>query len=403
MSTAPPIQWLDEVPTRELGNNPQPLHVVIRQRLGRVIESRFDDGQRFWSEEELSDKLKVSRVTVRRALDDLSRQGSLSRFRAKGTFVRKSAQSPVIAPVAVPAPSVAAAYPFKSVGVFAAQYNSQFSIDFIDEFSAVAAERGLDFHVYRTHRGDTGTQAVEQLNAPAIDEAIILFANEPSLTREMYCTLSANGYKLITVDVVIPDIPAAYVGTNNDMGIRLALRHLMDLGHSRILFMLSEPEDLIVPQARLSSFNAVAREQRATEMRAVSAGVRLWDDPDQAAYAMMPRVWADEVHRPTAIVCASDAGAAGVLRWCNENRISVPADLSVVGFDDDRSSRYMNPPLTTVAHPKANIARRAVEILAGGEQSHEFLPPTLVIRATTAAPCTQQPREAEVSLSSKGQ
>jgi DNA-binding LacI/PurR family transcriptional regulator len=170
------------------------------------------------------------------------------------------------------------------------------------------------------------------------------------------------------------------------MGIRLGLRHLLDLGHREITFLLSEPEDLIVSQARLAAFQAVSRERRIPEMRVESAGLQLWDDPVAAAYAMMERIWNGANPRPTAIMCASDAGASGVLRWCAEQKVSVPGDLSVVGFDDDRSSQYFNPPLTTIAHPRRKIARRAVAILAGHEQAHEFLPPSLVVRRSTGAP-----------------
>ncbi len=386
MNAAPPINWLDEIPDTAISEATLPLHVVVRNGLDRVISERFDDGQRFWSEAELSDKLKVSRVTVRRALDDLSRQGALTRFRAKGTFVRKAASRVPVAPLASVRPVFTTKLPFASIGVFVAQYSSQFSADFLDEFSDAAKDHEVALHVYRTQRGDTGSQAVGQLTEGADKEAIILFANEPSLTRDMYTELEGAGYKVVTVDVLIPDYPAPYVGTNNDMGIRLGLRHLLDLGHRDITFLACEPEDLIVTQARLSAFLSVSREQRIREMTVASAGLHLWEDPVAAAYGAMDQIWNGPGKRPTAIMCASDAGASGVLRWCAEHKVSVPNDLSLVGFDDDRSSQYFNPPLTTVAHPRRNIARRAVEILAGSEQSHEFLPPTLVVRRSTAAP-----------------
>jgi len=394
MAASPPLTWLDDFPHGELAEGGAPLHEVVRTGLHQVIQQRFDDGQRFWTEEELSEKLQVSRVTVRRALSDLSVEGALCRFRARGTFVRKTAVDTVVPslgtngetplhrtfPLAVPAPLMA--LPFRAMGVFVTQFNSQFTADMLDQFAAAAARAGVEFRVYRTHQGDSGNRALEQLDLPPSEMAVILFANTPGLTRELYCELELAGYRVVTVDVVLSDFPSAYVGTNNEMGIRLAMRHLIELGHEDITFLLSEPDETLVVESRLNTFLSVARERELRGAQVANAHLKHWEDPIAAAYALMPGIW-HGAKRPTAILCASDAGAGAVLRWCAEQKIAVPGEVSVMGFDDGRTSRYLNPPLTTVSHPWERIARRAVEILAGDGLSHEFLPPSLVVRAST--------------------
>ncbi len=378
MLDAPPVQLLDGMNADSFAADAatQPLYELVRSGLSELIDQHFEDGQRFWPENVMSERLNVSRVTLRRALQSLSRDGSLTRFRARGTFVRKAG-------VRKGAP-VRSTTGLKSIGVFVPHFDSQFTSDMLDEFFAAASERNISMNVYRTHKGDVGDRAIKQVVADSSTQAIILFAIDPKLMRDLYIQLESNGYRVITVDVLLPDHPSSHVGTNNDMGVRLGLNHLISLGHKEIVFLLNEPEDATVCQIRLNAFLAGARDHGLTGARVVNAHQHLWDDPILAAYNSMDEVWNGACGHPTAIMCASDAGADGALRWLSEHDISVPGQVSVMGFDDDRTSRYMNPPLTTIAHPRPQIARRAIEILSDNRQSHEFLAPSLVVRKSTA-------------------
>ncbi|MBP0651628.1 substrate-binding domain-containing protein, partial [Mycobacterium tuberculosis] len=66
---------------------------------------------------------------------------------------------------------------------------------------------------------------------------------------------------------------------------------------------------------------------------------------------------------PTAIFCGSDRVAIGCYEELKERGLSIPGDVSVVGFDDDPIVRYLTPPLTTVEVPHAEMGRRAIEHL----------------------------------------
>jgi len=94
---------------------------------------------------------------------------------------------------------------------------------------------------------------------------------------------------------------------------------------------------------------------------------------------------------PTAVFCFSDQMALGVLAACRDLGIGVPNDLSVVGFDDLASSRYLTPPLTTIRQPMREIGARAVHLLLAIiervdvplQQTLDF---SLMVRGSTAAP-----------------
>jgi LacI family transcriptional regulator len=106
------------------------------------------------------------------------------------------------------------------------------------------------------------------------------------------------------------------------------------------------------------------------------------------AMAALPRGRA----RPTAIMCSNDMTAIGVMRQSYDEQISIPRDLSVVGFDDIRMAQFILPPLTTVQMSQAELARLAFQALLSDVQreapaphgTEYVLQTSLVLRQSTA-------------------
>src|SRR5205085_3285051 len=100
----------------------------------------------------------------------------------------------------------------------------------------------------------------------------------------------------------------------------------------------------------------------------------------------------DRKHPPTAIFCFNDEMAMGVIEIAKRHELRVPVDLSVVGFDDIRFARCMDPPLTTIAQPMRAIGEGTVRLLLDileddAEAPRSVtLPHTLTIRSSTAPP-----------------
>ena len=104
--------------------------------------------------------------------------------------------------------------------------------------------------------------------------------------------------------------------------------------------------------------------------------------------------------KPTAILCSNDMTAIGVMRKCYEDGISIPRDLSVVGFDDIRLAQFMLPPLTTVQMSQAELARLAFDALLAEVEREEPLPEgseyvlkTALIERESTAICRECARE----------
>lgn len=164
-------------------------------------------------------------------------------------------------------------------------------------------------------------------------------------------------------------------------GARLAVGALADAGHTRIAH-LAGPADWLEAESRAEGF---AAELAARELPAgpVIAG----DWSAGSGYAAVAAVRAAGV---TAVFAANDQMALGLLGGLHEAGLSVPADISVVGFDDIPDAAYYWPKLTTVRQDFDELARRAVAAVVGGAEpaASDLQPvaPVLISRDSVAAP-----------------
>ncbi|GAA1824347.1 LacI family DNA-binding transcriptional regulator [Agromyces salentinus] len=140
-------------------------------------------------------------------------------------------------------------------------------------------------------------------------------------------------------------------------GARIATRHLVGLGHTRIAH-LAGPSDWLEASSRQHGF-ALELEAHGLAPVAVVGG----DWSARSGYAAGEALMADA---PTAVFAANDQMALGLMRYLREQGAAVPEAVSVVGFDDIPDAEYFWPPLTTVRQDFDELARRAVAALLDG-------------------------------------
>jgi DNA-binding LacI/PurR family transcriptional regulator len=178
------------------------------------------------------------------------------------------------------------------------------------------------------------------------------------------------------------------VSIDDQAGARMAAEHLVGLGHRDFLVISiveAGSSARTVPGDRLAGYRSALSE----------SGIELGDDrveTDTSTVAggaqAFGRAWARGL-RPTAVLAMSDAMAMGVIRAAAERGVGVPADMSVVGFDDVDVSAYINPPLTTIHQPIRRKGEEAVRLLLSAIErrapgrDHLRLETHLVIRAST--------------------
>ena len=187
-------------------------------------------------------------------------------------------------------------------------------------------------------------------------DGMILIA--PALSAEVAEQLPHHT-PLVTInsDGVIPY--AHNLDVDNEDGAYKAVKHLLNLGHRRILH-ISGGSDIAGSIRRTEGYARAHRE----------FGVPI--DPTHIVHGTysefagrrMMTDWLARGHTlPTAIFCASDAIATGAMSVLAANGISIPQDISVIGFDDTLIARTTSPPLTTVRQPFREMGRRSVVLV----------------------------------------
>jgi LacI family transcriptional regulator, galactose operon repressor len=169
--------------------------------------------------------------------------------------------------------------------------------------------------------------------------------------------------------------------------------YLLNLGHRRIAFIQGHPAH-VSARARVDGFLRAHREFGvAVNEQLILQGMFTFDSAVECARRLLA-----QPQRPSAVFAANDDMAAGVLHVAHEMGISVPAQLSVAGFDDVALARCVWPSLTTVRQPIKEMAELAVDVLIKvaaerargiqGERRVEVLCNELIIRDSTAAPAS---------------
>jgi DNA-binding LacI/PurR family transcriptional regulator len=166
-------------------------------------------------------------------------------------------------------------------------------------------------------------------------------------------------------------------------GARLATRHLIELGH-RDIYHLAGPQDWIEAEGRMRGF---LDEMEAKGVPTTAPILGDWT-AEFGYYAGRELL---RIRDFTAIFSSNDQMALGLMHAIHDAGLSVPADISIVGFDDIPEAAHFWPPLTTVRQDFKELGRRCIALLLGDISGNAFgyhgtLEPELVVRRSTAAP-----------------
>ena len=213
-----------------------------------------------------------------------------------------------------------------------------------------------------------------------------------SADDEAVHALKRRGVPFVMIDTDAPD-EIASVSINDAEGARLAMRHLLDAGHSQIA--IASFESYIGPVENYVGtlkhrFDGVRAALKARKLSLKSEGIYVWECAcSLAGGAEIAKRILAQTPRPTAVFALADVIAYGIIETVKAHGLRVPEDLSVVGFDDLDTSRLIQPALTTVRQPITEKGRKAAEILMtllqGNKRcDHVVLPVSLVVRQSTA-------------------
>ena len=213
-----------------------------------------------------------------------------------------------------------------------------------------------------------------------------LVVSGPRADDRALADLQADGFPLV-LQGSLPDVPIPSVDVDNVSGARLAVDHLLSMGHRRIACVTNAPLAYTAAQERLQGYRS------ALEAAGIPYQEELVTHADfdaASGHAAMDRL----IRRGcsfTAVFAASDVVALGVIGAARAHRIAVPGQLAIVGFDDIPLAAHFDPPLTTVHLPAYelgfSVGRALIDRIAGRPvPARSVLETQLVVRGSAPSP-----------------
>jgi len=195
-----------------------------------------------------------------------------------------------------------------------------------------------------------------QIDDGSMDGAIVICPLDDSPLLEWYAHTSLP---CVSVGSLVPAERGIYcVDSDSEHGIRLATEHLLELGHRKLGFVRG-PENQFSAYQREQAFRAVLK---TYEIPVVEGWIQGDGYEIESGYHGMQAILA-QPSLPTGVVASNDLVAMGALRACLDHGLSVPEDVSIVGYDDFPGASVVNPPLTTVRNDIHGIGHHAAEVL----------------------------------------
>lgn len=360
-----------------------PVYEALAEAIRRAIRrGEYQPGDLIGTEHGMARKKNISRMTVRRASQVLITEGLVERRPGKGLYVRADAESHR---------STAVRSRPGQIQVISGNLEWEPSVQISRGVQTVAKGQGLQVQLYDA-QGDEklDLKMIRDLPHSQARGAVLISLHSHSFNEAVFA-LKERNFPFVLVDQRLHDIDVPSVVADSYSGGYQAGQMLLAQGHRRIAFI----GDLIAMTVRdrLAGLRDAINDagiayDRSLVVDLVSGTDRLGDWSgaiDEAAQQLMTRA-----PRPTAVFCSCDGVAKLLYRSLAAMNLSVPQDVSIVGFDDDPIAEWLSPALTTVRQPFHDMGQAAIELLCErianptAPVQHRVLPVELIQRESVA-------------------
>lgn len=282
------------------------------------------------------------------------------------------------------------------LGLVVSDITNPFFPELVKGFEDIAIERGYEIMVGSTgYRSERMAVCVRRLVERKVEGVAIMTSEMDQHLIDLMVTRK--------IPTVFLDVGSVHQFINNIQvdyatGINQAVEHLLNLGHTRIGF-ISGPLVLKSANIRRAAFlECLTRTGILEDEELVAEGDHTIDGGLEAMTRLL-----ESKNPPTAVMASNDLTAIGAMRAVRRKGWIVPRDVSVIGFDDIHFAEFVEPPLTTIALSRRELAEKAIHALLqhvdplrrkkaahGAEYS---ITPALVVRQSTAVPRKRRPTE----------
>ena len=268
------------------------------------------------------------------------------------------------------------------IGLIVPSLSTYFSLEIIRGVAEGVSDTQYELVLYTTGLSEYNEQIyLRAINGDLVDGIIVVL---PRDHKENYLH-SAHEIPIIAVDYSGIEIQYPRITATNVMGAYEGTKYLISLGHKRIGF-ITGLMDLGCSQERLQGF-IQAMEEAGLEIDESLIGNGYFT---RISGEIIAKEWLSRTIKPTAIFCSNDEMALGVMDVAENLNIKVPAELSLMGFDDINEARIRKPSLTTIKQPLFEMGNRAaiglINLLAGQSIQSQTLETQLITRESCAPP-----------------
>ncbi len=351
----------------------------ISKHLKRQIleEGKYLVGAMIPPEVELAKQYQVSRTTIRHALNVLVEEGLLERTAGKGTFVQRPDSF---------TPSVKRE---KRIGVMLVSANDQLSSEILKGIEQVAKSR--DYQISLTYSEDVAGERKRDISRLIEDRVsgFVIFPFSNAKYDLDIIELHTAGVPIVLVDRYFPNVSIDYVVADNFNGGYRATEHLLILGHNRIGFIYNQVGNLDTSGVhdRWAGYRQALEDYGLPYDESLIFEYPILTDVNGSYFIEL----LTQPKRPDAFFLVTDLDAPPFFQAARQQKLEIPGDIAVVGFDNTDFSAILNPPLTTIAHPRIEIGLRAGHIIIDriegriNRPQQVVLPTRLVVRESCGA------------------
>jgi LacI family transcriptional regulator len=268
----------------------------------------------------------------------------------------------------------------RTMGIIVSNLQNPFFLDIFCSFEARALQQGYEVLLadtgYRTDRLKAGIRLMIGRRVGGL--AAIVSEMDPSIQEE----LVRVGIPVVFYDVATAQKNISVIRLNYRHGMCQAVEYLYSLGHRRMAY-IGYPLPLGPTEERKSAFLETMAAHSASAFT-VAAAADGFVGGREATRELL-----QSGSHPTAVLCVNDITAVGVLRELRDQRISVPKEISVIGFDNIPLAEFSSPSLTTLDIPRQRIGHLVFDLLTASHSAvrsigrETLISPELIVREST--------------------
>lgn len=364
----------------------QPLYRKIKEDILEQIKSNLlVPGDKLPTEHQLMEQYCVSRITVSKALNELKREGVITRFPNKGTFVSESLSCPsLVSEASVPYPPSEMPTSIIEIACIIPSISDLFSLSIINGIQSVFPEDAYICHIFQSRNPAIENHILQRCLDLNIS-GIVLFPQDQPFFSNQLLWMQVQRYPLVLIDRYLPRLDTSYVIANNHAAGTLCLRHLYELGHRRIAFVTSTGKDTFSVKYRINGIQETAATLNLPAIHILD----FLDQRKKFSYyqeLFLKLIMYDHI---TAFIASESHTCAYLYDLFTSMKIKVPQDVSLISFDK---------PFTTCKHPEFFTHISQSEYLMGHEAGiilknrienhdmnvyHKVISPTLDVHEST--------------------